>query len=124
MEKHRLPDERRSLTHKVRIDGQHGDTTAYITAGYYDEGPIGEVFLNVAKHGSTLQGALDSWAILMSQSLQIGVPMYDLEARFTGTTFEPSGRTSNPNIPQCSSLIDYTVKWMGSHANIGERDGS
>lgn len=118
MPREKLSDERRSITHKVDIEGQYGEVTIFITAGYYESGDIGELFLNVGKHGSTLQGALDSWAILVSLSLQSGMSLDSIVSKFSGIAFEPSGKTTNPAIPQCSSLIDYTVKWIDKHRRL------
>lgn len=118
MERNKLPDERRSLTHRVDIDGEFGTMTSYLTAGYYDNGKVGEIFVNVGKHGSTLQGTLDSWATMVSIAIQSGMPVEDIVRKFRGVQFEPSGKTSNKEIPRCSSLIDYVVQWLEKHQEI------
>jgi len=107
-----LLDTRESLTHRCVIYSAHGDVQLYITTGYYPTGEIGEIFTNVGKQGSTIRGVLDSWARMVSVSLQWGVPPVEIIRKFSGIAFEPSGPTDNPNIPTCSSLIDYVAKWL------------
>jgi ribonucleoside-diphosphate reductase alpha chain len=103
-----LPDERRSVTHKFRVGEQEG----YITVGLYEEGTPGEIFVNISKEGSTIRGLMDSVAVLTSVALQYGVPLESLVAKFRGVRFEPSGLTSNPDIPTASSLVDYIFRWL------------
>lgn len=116
MTRRRLPDSRPSLTHKVEIQG----ADLYLTAGYYpDTGEVGEIFLNIGKQGSTLKGLLDSWAIMVSIAMQ--TEDSDLDAiitKFKGAGFEPSGMTSNPEIPECTSLVDYVVRWIEQHRRV------
>ncbi len=104
----RLPDERRSITHKFRVGEQEG----YVTAGLFDDGRPGEVFITISKEGSTIRGLMDSVAVLTSLALQYGVPLDDLVRKFRGVHFEPQGLTDNPDIPTASSLVDYIFRWM------------
>ncbi len=91
----RLPVTRASLTHKFAIEGHEG----YITAGLYEDGSPGEIWLTMAKEGSTLSGMMDGFATAISLSLQYGVPLRDLVNKFSHMRFEPSGRTENNEIP-------------------------
>jgi len=104
----RLPDERRSLTHKFRVGEQEG----YLTVGLFDDGSPGEVFITISKEGSTIRGLMDSLAVMTSLALQYGVPIENLAAKFKNVRFEPYGFTSNPEIPQASSLVDYMFRWL------------
>ncbi len=103
-----LPDERDSVTHKFRVGEQEG----YVTAGLYDDGRPGEIFVNISKEGSTIRGLMDSVAVLTSVALQYGVPLENLVAKFRGVHFEPAGLTNNPQIPNASSLVDYIFRWL------------
>ena len=103
-----LPDERRSVTHKFRVGEQEG----YVTVGLYDDGTPGEVFVTISKEGSTIRGLMDSVAVLTSVALQYGVPLEDLVRKFRAVHFEPSGLTSNPDIPIASSIVDYIFRWL------------
>jgi len=105
----RLPDERRAFTHKFSIAGHEG----YITVGLYDDGNPGEIFITMAKEGSTVSGLMDSFATAISLSLQYGVPLKTLVEKFTHMRFEPSGFTNNPEIPMARSIMDYIFRWMG-----------
>ena len=104
----RLPDERPAITHKFRVGEQEG----YITVGLYDDGTPGEVFITISKEGSTIRGLMDSVAVLTSLALQYGVPLEDLARKFQAVHFEPAGFTSNPELPQASSLVDYIFRWL------------
>ena len=104
----RLPDERRAITHHFSIAGQEG----YLTVGVYDDGSPGEIFVRMAKEGSTISGLMDSIATLVSLSLQHGVPLDVLCAKFSHTRFEPSGWSGNPKIGYATSLMDYLFRWM------------
>jgi ribonucleoside-diphosphate reductase alpha chain len=104
----RLPDERRSITHKFRVEEQEG----YLTVGLFEDGSPGEVFITISKEGSTIRGLMDSLAVMMSLALQYGVPLESLAAKFKNVRFEPHGFTSNPEIPQASSLVDYVFRWL------------
>lgn len=107
-----LPDTRKSITHKVKIDSDQGTHSLYITVGLYDDGTPGEVFVQIGKQGSSLRGFLDTVAIEMSMLLQYGVPLVEIVEQFRGTRFEPQGRTGDPDVPECSSVVDYIVRWL------------
>lgn len=101
------------------LDERGGETSVYITAGYYDEGSVGELFIAVGKQGSTLKGAFDSFAIMQSLALQYGVPVDAIINKFRYVAFEPSGKTlGDPRIKSCSSLIDYTMQWLELNKEI------
>ena len=119
-ERKRLPDVRRSITHRVEIGSGQGEIDLYITAGYHDDGTLGEVFLSIGKQGSTLKGALDSFAIMLSMGLQFGVPLDSIVSKFEHVAFDPAGPTSNKEIPSCSSLVDYVAKWLDTHRTLDE----
>ena len=104
----KLPDERESITHKFSIGGHEG----YITVGKYEDGTPGEIFITMAKEGSTISGLMDSFATMTSLALQHGVPLQLLIDKFTHTRFEPSGFTKNPEIPMAKSIMDYIFKWL------------
>ncbi len=104
----KLPDERQALTHKFSIAGHEG----YITVGMHEDGSPGEVFITMAKEGSTLSGLLDAFATSISLALQYGVPLDVLCNKFTATRFEPSGFTGNKDIPIAKSITDYIFRWL------------
>ncbi|HEY4026818.1 MAG TPA: vitamin B12-dependent ribonucleotide reductase [Candidatus Dormibacteraeota bacterium] len=106
----RLPDERRSLTHKFDIQGHEG----YVTVGLYNDGTPGEIFLTMAKEGSTISGLMDAFALQTSMALQYGVPLRMMVNKFSHVRFEPSGFTKNPEIPIAKSIIDYIFRWLAS----------
>jgi ribonucleoside-diphosphate reductase alpha chain len=106
----KLPDERRAITHKFSIAGHEG----YITVGMYEDGKPGEIFLVMAKEGSTISGLMDAFATSISMSLQYGVPLETLVEKFSHVRFEPSGFTKNPEIPYAKSLTDYIFRWLAS----------
>jgi ribonucleoside-diphosphate reductase alpha chain len=106
----RLPDERRAVTHKFQISGHEG----YITVGLYPDGQPGEIFLKMAKEGSTVSGLMDTLATMTSIALQYGVPLRDLVNKFAHSRFEPAGFTGNSEIPIAKSVVDYVFRWMGS----------
>jgi ribonucleoside-diphosphate reductase alpha chain len=107
----RMPRERQSITHKFSIGGHEG----YITAGMYDDGSIGEIFLtDIGKEGSTLRGMMNAFATAISLSLQYGVPLETLVRKFSYMRFEPEGMTSNPEIPFSKSMPDYIMRWLAS----------
>jgi ribonucleoside-diphosphate reductase alpha chain len=114
----RLPDTRNSITHKFNISGHEG----YITVGLYDDESPGEVFLVIAKEGSTLRGMMDTVAVLTSLALQYGVPVEDLARKFEHSQFEPSGDTTNPEIRIASSITDYIFRWIGLRFSKTYRD--
>jgi len=106
----KLPDERRAITHKFSINEHEG----YITAGLYEDGQPGEIFLVMAKEGSTISGLMDAFATSISLALQYGVPLQALVEKFSHTRFEPSGFTKNPEIPIAKSITDYIFRWLAS----------
>ncbi|HYG65558.1 MAG TPA: vitamin B12-dependent ribonucleotide reductase, partial [Thermoanaerobaculia bacterium] len=106
----KLPDERRAITHKFSINEHEG----YLTVGLYDDGMPGEIFLVMAKEGSTISGLMDSLATSISIALQYGVPLQTLVDKFSHTRFEPSGFTKNPEIPMAKSITDYIFRWLAS----------
>lgn len=107
--RHRLPDTRQSITHKFNICGHEG----YITVGLFDDGRPGELFIKMAKEGSTLSGLMDSVGILTSLALQYGVPVEALARKFEYMRFEPSGWTPNVHITHAHSVVDYIFRWVG-----------
>jgi ribonucleoside-diphosphate reductase alpha chain len=107
----RMPRERQSITHKFSIGGHEG----YITAGMYEDGTVGEIFLtDIGKEGSTLRGMMNSFATAISIALQYGVPLETLVQKFSYMRFEPEGITGNPEIPFAKSMPDYIMRWLGS----------
>jgi ribonucleoside-diphosphate reductase alpha chain len=107
----RMPRERQSITHKFSIGGHEG----YITAGMYEDGTVGEIFLtDIGKEGSTLRGMMNAFATAISLSLQYGVPLETLVRKFSYMRFEPEGMTSNPEIPFSKSMPDYIMRWLAS----------
>ena len=108
--RHRLEDERQSITHKFEIAGHEG----YITVGLYDDGQPGELFLTMAKEGSTISGFADAFAQAISYALQYGVPLQDLVDKFSHVRFEPAGMTKNPDIRFAKSIVDYIFRWMAA----------
>jgi ribonucleoside-diphosphate reductase alpha chain len=107
----RMPRERQSITHKFSIGGHEG----YITAGKYEDGTVGEIFLtDIGKEGSTLRGMMNAFATAISISLQYGVPLETLVQKFSYMRFEPEGMTSNPEIPFAKSMPDYIMRWLAS----------
>jgi ribonucleoside-diphosphate reductase alpha chain len=107
--RHRLPDERRSLTHKFSIGGHEG----YITVGEYEDGVPGEIFAVMAKEGSVVSGLMDCFATAVSIGLQYGVPLKVFINKYSHTRFEPYGFTNNPEIPIAKSISDYIFRWLG-----------
>src|SRR5437016_909332 len=105
-----LPVERHSITHKFSVAGHEG----YLTIGMYEDGTPGEIFIVMAKEGSTLSGVMDSFATTCSMALQYGVPLKVLVDKFTHTRFEPSGFTSNPQVPYAKSIMDYIFRYLAS----------
>ena len=112
----KLPDERKSITHKFDIAGHEG----YITGGMYDDGQPGEIFITMSKEGSTISGLMDSFATAISMALQYGVPLRVLVDKFSHMRFEPSGFTKNPDIPMAKSIMDYIFRWLATKFLDGE----
>jgi ribonucleoside-diphosphate reductase alpha chain len=106
----KLPDERASITHKFTIGGHEG----YITVGMFEDGTPGEIFITMAKEGSTISGLMDSFATSISYCLQYGVPLKFLVDKFGHVRFEPSGWTGNQQIPYAKSIPDYIFRWLGA----------
>src|SRR4029077_3927377 len=106
--RHRLPDERTSITHKCAIAAHE----AYITVGLYEDGQPGELFLTMAKEGSTISGFADAFAQAISYALQYGVQLQDLVDKFSHVRFEPAGMTKNPDIRFAKSIVDYIFRWL------------
>jgi ribonucleoside-diphosphate reductase alpha chain len=106
-----MPRERQSITHKFSIAGHEG----YITAGMYEDGTVGEIFLtDIGKEGSTLRGMMNAFATAISIALQYGVPLETLVRKFSYMRFEPEGITGNPEIPFAKSMPDYIMRWLAS----------
>jgi ribonucleoside-diphosphate reductase alpha chain len=114
----RLPDTRNSVTHKFSIAGHEG----YINVGLYPDGRPGEVFITMAKEGSTIGGLMDSFGTAISLSLQYGVPLEVLVNKFSHTRFEPNGHTTNSDIRIAKSVVDYIFRWMGLTFLAGYRE--
>ena len=103
-----LPPVRHSVTHKFQIMGHEG----YLTIGLFEDGRPGELFIKMAKEGSTLSGLVQGYCRAFSLALQYGLPLEEAVARFKGMRFEPMGPTSNPDIPEASSIIDYVARYL------------
>jgi ribonucleoside-diphosphate reductase alpha chain len=116
----RLPDTRNSITHKFSIAGHEG----YITVGLYEDGRPGELFITMAKEGSTIGGLMDCFGTAVSMSLQYGVPLEVYVNKFSHTRFEPMGHTKNPDIRIAKSLVDYIFRWLGITFLPGYREAS
>jgi ribonucleoside-diphosphate reductase alpha chain len=123
----KLPDERRAITHKFDIQGHEG----YITVGLFEDGQPGEIFLVMAKEGSTISGFADAFAQAISYALQYGVPLQALVDKFSHVRFEPSGMTRNPEIRFAKSIVDYIFRWLATkfmspeaqfHAGVNGRE--
>jgi ribonucleoside-diphosphate reductase alpha chain len=123
----KLPDERQAITHKFDIQGHEG----YITVGLFENGQPGEIFLVMAKEGSTISGFADAFAQAISYALQYGVPLQALVDKFSHVRFEPSGMTRNPEIRFAKSIVDYIFRWLATkflspeaqyHAGVNRRD--
>jgi len=112
----KLPDERSAVTHKFSIAGHEG----YLTVGLYDDGQPGEIFLRMAKEGSTVSGLMDTIATMTSIALQYGVPLKALVDKFSHTRFEPAGFTNNREIPIAKSVMDYVFRFLGNRFLQGE----
>ena len=115
--RHRLQEERASITHKFSIAGHEG----YITVGLYPNGQPGEIFIRMAKEGSTVSGLMDAFATSISLALQHGVPLRVLCEKFAHTRFEPSGWTGNEQIGYAKSLMDYIFRWLNLRFLSGEQ---
>jgi ribonucleoside-diphosphate reductase alpha chain len=116
----RLPDTRRAITHKFDVAGHEG----YITVGLYDDGAPGEMFITMAKEGSTIGGLMDTIATLVSVALQYGVPVESLVRKFEHVRFEPSGMTRNNDLPFAKSLVDYIFRWLAMEFIAGYKSAN
>ncbi len=114
-----LPPIRDSVTHKFQIMGHEG----YLTIGLFPDGRPGEIFIKMAKEGSTLSGLIQGYCRAFSLALQYGLPLDEAVRRFKGMRFEPMGPTSNPEIPEAMSIIDYVARYLELHFVYGQRDG-
>src|SRR3977135_3766971 len=115
----KLPDERKAVNHKFDIQGHEG----YLTVGLFDDGTPGELFVTMAKEGSTISGLMDAFATQTSYALQFGVPLKFMVDKFSHMRFEPSGFTKNKEIPIAKSIVDYIFRWMASHFfTVDEQD--
>jgi ribonucleoside-diphosphate reductase alpha chain len=112
----RLPGDRQAICHKFDVAGHEG----YIHVGFYEDGTPGEIFIKMAKEGSTISGLMDTIGVLTSMALQFGVPLEVLVQKFSHVRFEPSGFTKNPDIPMAKSLIDYIFRFLGARFLEGE----
>lgn len=106
-----LPTTRDSVTHKFQIMGHEG----YLTIGLFEDGRPGEIFVKMAKEGSTLSGLIQAYCRAFSLALQYGLPVHEAVKRFKGMRFEPMGATSNPDIPEALSIIDYVARYLELH---------
>ncbi len=113
----RLPADRQATCHKFDVAGHEG----YIHVGFFEDGTPGEIFIKMAKEGSTISGLMDTVGVLTSMALQFGVPLEVLVAKFSHVRFEPSGFTKNPDIPMAKSLIDYIFRFLGTRFLSGEQ---
>ncbi len=112
-----LPVTRRSLTHKFSVAGHEG----YLTVGLHEDGAPGEIFLKIAKEGSAISGMCQAFCRAFSLALQHGLSVRDAVDRFKGMRFDPMGHTSNPQIPEASSIVDYIARYID--LQFGETDG-
>jgi len=108
-QREKMPVERASVTHKFSVGGHEG----YLTVGMYEDGRPGELFIKMAKEGSTLSGVMDGLALTVSLGLQYGVPLKVFVDKLVNTRFEPSGISANPNIRFATSVLDYIARWLG-----------
>jgi ribonucleoside-diphosphate reductase alpha chain len=111
-----LPSTRKSVTHKFAIGGHEG----YLTIGLFADGRPGELFIKMSKEGSTLSGLIQGFCRAFSLTLQHGLPVADAAERFRGMRFEPMGATSNPDIPEALSILDYVARYLLLHYGKGE----
>lgn len=116
----RLPDTRQAITHKFNISGHEG----YLSVGLYPDGRPGELFITMAKEGSTVGGLMDTFGTAVSISLQYGVPLEVLVNKFSHTRFEPMGHTTNPDIRIAKSVVDYIFRWLGITFLAGYREAT
>jgi len=113
-----LPPTRRSITHKFAVAGHEG----YLTIGLFDNGRPGEIFIKMSKEGSTLSGLIQGFCRAFSLALQYGLTTEDAVDRFKGMRFDPMGPTSNPDIPEARSILDYVARYIELHYVLGVPD--
>lgn len=109
-----LPETRSSLTHKFNVGGHEG----YLTVGLHPDGRPGEIFIKMAKEGSTMSGMCQAFCRAFSLALQFGLSLEEAVVRFKGMRFEPMGATANPDVPECSSIVDYVARFL--ELNFGQ----
>lgn len=107
-----LPTTRQSVTHKFSVGGYEG----YLTLGLFDDGTPGEIFIKISKEGSTLSGLIQGFCRAFSLSIQYGLSIQDAVDRFRGMNFQPNGPTSNPDIPEVTSILDYVARYLELYA--------
>ena len=113
-----LPSTRESVTHKFNVARHEG----YLTIGFYPDGKPGEIFIKMAKEGSTISGMCQAFCRAFSLALQYGLTVEEAVVRFKGMRFEPMGATANPDIPECSSIVDYVARYLElHHGAVGRR---
>lgn len=112
-----LPNTRESITHKFQIMGHEG----YLTIGLFEDGRPGEIFIKMSKEGSTLSGLVQGFCRAFSIAIQYGLPLDEAVRRFKGMRFEPMGHTSNPDIPEAASIIDYVARYLELNFDDGFR---
>ena len=112
-----LPSTRHSITHKFAVDGHEG----YLTIGLYDNGQPGEIFIKISKEGSAISGMVQAFCRAFSLALQFGLSVDEAVARFKGMRFEPMGQTSNPDIPEASSVVDYVARYLEQQFSVTHR---
>lgn len=110
-----LPTTRDSITHKFAVARHEG----YLTIGLYPDGRPGEIFIKMSKEGSTISGMCQAFCRAFSLALQYGLSVEEAVVRFQGMRFEPMGPTSNPDIPECSSIVDYVARYLDQHYGQG-----
>ena len=115
-----LPSTRESVTHKFSVARHEG----YLTIGLYADGRPGEIFIKMSKEGSTISGFCQAFCRAFSLSLQFGLTIEESVVRFKGMRFEPLGATSNPDIPECSSIVDYVARYLELHYGTPRREWS
>jgi len=103
-----LPPTHNSVTHKFSVNGHEG----YLTVGLFDDGQPGEIFIKMSKEGSTLSGLIQGFCRAFSLAIQYGLPLSDAVERFRNMRFDPMGQTTNPNIPQATSILDYVAQYL------------
>lgn len=118
----KLPETRAGTRYRIVLESQEGDIDVYILINKFDDtGEAGEIFVNVSKQGSSLQGMLDGWAIMASLALQYGTPLEKIIEKFKGQSFPPAGTTTSPDVKECSSLLDLIARILEFDAAAQKR---